>query len=252
MYGATPLPGGLSVNFKDDLLHTWSSPHSGDIPASEIIHVGLEQDMWDWTVTSAVVHHPSGGETNAPLLSFHEWTNSIVTGTGLSGGAGGAAMEYGPIAMEVVARGLRIIGPESIASMLVSDLTLAPLGDRNLMLDQLNRGTLEQLIRDKQVFPVTEFGQRQMGPGDDFYLIFEGTPDTIPPEILKQGNYLFLDRPDLLNGELFVYAQSLAGDALVGNYGLLGVPVNGRLPEPATLCLLGLGAIGLLARWRRK
>jgi len=250
VYGATPLPGGLSVNFKDDLLHTWSSPHSGNIPASEIIHVGLEQDVWDWTATSAVVHHPGGGETNAPLLSFHEWTNSIVTGTGPSGGAGGAAMEYGPIAMKVVARGLRIIGPENIASMLVSDLMLAPMGDRNLMLDQLNRGTLQQLIRDKQVFPVTEFGERQMGPGDDFYLIFEGTANTIPPEILKQGNYLFLDRPDLLTGELFVYAQSLAGDALVGNYGLLGVPVNGRLPDPATLALLALGGLAILRRKR--
>jgi len=89
-----------------------------------------------------------------------------------------------------------------------------------------------------------------MGPGDDFYVIFEGTPNTIPPEILKQGNYLFLDRPDLLNGELFVYAQSLAGDALVGNYGLLGVPVNGRLPDPATLALLGLGGLAALARRR--
>jgi hypothetical protein len=53
----------VSANAKDDLLHIWGDPHvngvPGPFPASDVIHVGLKQDVWDWSVVSAqVVDHP--------------------------------------------------------------------------------------------------------------------------------------------------------------------------------------------------
>jgi hypothetical protein len=43
----------VSANAKDDLLHIWGDPHvngvPGPFPASDVIHVGLKQDVWDWS-----------------------------------------------------------------------------------------------------------------------------------------------------------------------------------------------------------
>ena len=64
--------------------HTWSSPHSGPIPATESIAVGLELDVWDWTVASVRVEDESGGLTGSyALLSSTSWytTNTSTPGT---------------------------------------------------------------------------------------------------------------------------------------------------------------------------
>ena len=58
----------VGFNAKEDLLHTWSNPTGG--PFIGGLHVGLEQDVWDWTVVSAQVVDPVGARTNAPLCEF--------------------------------------------------------------------------------------------------------------------------------------------------------------------------------------
>ena len=235
-------------NAKDDIIHTWSNPTSGDIPDSELLHVGLEQDVWDWTVDSARVRHPDGTETNAPLLSFHDWSNTIVVGTPAAAGAEGELTTKGTV--RVLARGVRLVAPD-VASHLVT-LALAPVGGRDLMLQDLTRGLVTELQREKQLIPIPELSELHLEPGDDFILVLEGSENGLPPDVLEKGNFLILNRPELMEEELFVAAQSMTDEAEVGTFALLGVPPNTRVPEPASLCALALGGLSLMVRRRAK
>ena len=74
----------VGANAKDDLLHVWGDPHvngvPGPFPASDVIHVGLKQDVWDWSVISAQVEDTTGNKTNAPLVGIHGPWNDTITG----------------------------------------------------------------------------------------------------------------------------------------------------------------------------
>ena len=211
------------------MLHRWGNPAGGDIPPSEILHVGLEQDVWDWTVVSARVLHPDGTSTNAPLLGFHDWSNTVVTGTPAVAEATASApglsqsLDRGG-RVEVYARGFRITAS---ADSLVSDLMLADVRDLDLKLEDLNRQTLDELREKQLVEEVKEFGTKQLSRGKDFYIILKGGIGDLPEEIVAKGNFLLLNRPELLDRELLVYAgsrgeQQEGGE--IGTFALLGVP----------------------------
>ncbi|MFC1633276.1 LamG-like jellyroll fold domain-containing protein [Planctomycetota bacterium] len=252
-------PSVPSTTDKDDLVFEWGNPSSGDIPASEILHVGLELDVWDWTVVSARVGHPDGTDTAATLLSFHDWDHTIVTGTPIlptptsdpvrllarahhdtDKAAGGEfsyqdSLDIGP-PRRVLARGIRLVAPD--VESRVFNLALANVTGRELTLDDLNRNTLEQLQSEEALEYVDEFQERIMQPGEDFIIVLDGNEPSLPGEILERGNFLILDRPDLLEGEVFVFAQStdVLGTGSVGTYALLGGRLNGP-PERVGLRL---------------
>ena len=215
------------ANAKDDAYFLWSNPASGDIPASQIVHVGLEQDVWDWSLVSAEVIHPDLSTSAAPLLSFHDWRHTIVTGTPASTGPDGALTTGGEI--QVLARGIRLAAPRDTPA-LVSELIVAPVEDLGLMLADLNGDTLRELIGKQIAEPIEQFEVRQLQEGDDFFLIFEGSENDLPPEMLEKGNFLILDRPDLLDRELFLSAKSMAGEAEVGTYALVEIAMNTHIP----------------------
>ncbi len=237
------------VDQKNDLQHKWSNPDPGDFDPSNIIHVGIEQDVWDWTVVSAQVVHPDGTRSDAPLLGFHDW-NQTVTGVS-SSSSGGIGSEAGEIdtgpPFIIVAQGIRLVNNETIPTQLVN-IGLAVVDDLKLGLDNLNRATLNQLIK------MTDFEWLDIPPmtldnGQELILVLDGDPSGL-------GNPIFLNRPDLIGRELFVYAETrdLLGEAMVGNYALLGTsPVTGVfIPEPATMLILTLGLAPALLRKNRK
>jgi hypothetical protein len=241
-----------SSNDKDDLIFEWSNPSNGDIPQSDILHVGLELDVWDWTVDWARVGHPDGTETHATLLSFHEWSNTVEVGT-LSPGptsdpinplakADGVvnkaaedglsyqdSLDMGP-PQRVLARGIRIVAPDIPST--VFNLALADVTGRDLTLADLNQNTFMELQNEEALEYIVEFQERTIQSGEDFIIVLDGNEPGLPAEILEKENFLILNRPDLLEGEVFVSAQSKdeAGTIIVGNYALLGGPLNGR-PE---------------------
>ena len=235
----------VDMDHKDDLYHVWSTPAGGDIPDTELIHVGLEQDVWDWSVVSADVIHSDGSTTSAPLLGFHEWDHTIVEGTP----AGGDGECYADPKPQILARGFRIAAPESGAT--VFDLVLACVDGMNFGLSDLNRETLNQLQAKGMLDPIVDLGEQVLPPGGDFIIVLEGDPADLPDDLVKNGNYLVLNEPQYLDQELFVYATSRLqeGALLIGTYGLLGTAVI--TPEPATLALLAFGVLALVGRRRR-
>lgn len=218
----------LPAEQKDDILHVWSNPSGGPIPGGEILHVGLEQDVWDWSVVSAQAKSPSGTFSNLSLLSFHEWTNTIVTDT--------ASLPSGDSVVDTTAldtkgtiyrlgRGIKLVNSDTRA--LVSDLLVGRVGDLGLQLPDLNEEGMHSLIANQRLEPIGEFGERMMGPGDEFYVIFQGNPEDVPPDAREKGSYLILDRPDLLDDELFVFARSRTEDGETGSYALVGNEPDG-------------------------
>lgn len=220
----------VDADHKDDLLHRWTHPEGGDIPDSEVIHVGLEQDVWDWSVVSAEVGHPDGTSSTAPLLGFHEWSNTVVVGTpaAATGDVSSGTLDTGG-EIKVLARGFEII-PSAASN--VYDLMFAQVTDLNLQLEDLNRRTLEELREKQRVEEVKDFGTRLLEPGKSFVIVLEGEKEDLPPELQETGNYLLLHRPELLQEEVMVYAGSQDEEQgpLVGTFALLGTPpITGNL-----------------------
>lgn len=227
----------VSANFKDDLLHRWEDPIGGPIPASEVIHVGLEQDVWDWTVVSAQTVSPTNVRTDAPLLSFHDWNNLIVEGTtSLPAGEG---IFQGPDE-RIIATGIRIVAPPTLA--FVSNLWIGAVSDLDLQLDQLNRKVFEELQGAQRVFPIRGFDGVLMGQRDDkgqglleqgsaeeeffedFILVLSGDIEDLPKDIVEKKNFLFIeDIPGVKPGEeLLLVAQSESQAGIITTFGLLG------------------------------
>jgi hypothetical protein len=141
---------------------------------------------------------------------------------------------------DIVGQGIRLVNSLSTASRLLR-VGVANVQGLNLSLDQLNRETLELLLLDQQ-FEFIDLNPRPLTPGEQMLLLLDGEAENFP------GVVVDLNRPDLLGVELFVYAQTEAGDALAGTYGLLGRPlITGvAVPESRTAFLLISGAAILL------
>lgn len=231
---------------KDDLLHTWNDPEfwgfPSEFPPGAPFHVGLEQDVWDWTVVSARLVHPDGTKTNLPMVVFNQW-NETVTGVDVTTSSAGIIIPD-PLP-EIIAEGIRIVNTEDARVELFS-VGVAVVDEMDLQLEDLNQYTMYRLTLEG-FFETLDILPRTLGKGEELFLVFDGSPTGIDSTIL-------LDRPDLLGHELFFYAETSAGDMKVGNYGLLGTgPIVGVLvPEPSTLVLAVVGLLGLLAHaWRK-
>jgi len=227
----------VSADAKEDLKHVWSNPTGGPFPG--VVHVGLEQDVWDWTVVSAQVVNPDSTKTNAPLLSFHDWNQTV---TGVSALPAEADSPANGITFEnpvIIGRGIRLVNSLSTPSEVV-ELALANVEGMNLQLADLNHDTMQQLVKDERLefIPIDPL---TMDDGEQMLLLFEGESGNFP------GSVLPLNRPDLLNTELFVYAKSQIGEVIVGNYALVGRdPITGVIPEASSIVLAAIGLLVLV------
>ena len=244
-FGTAP----IGPDFKDDLMHTWDSAVGGAIAAGEIIHVGLEQDVYDWTVVSADAVMAGGATQPASLLSFHDWNHAYEVVPRADETADGIDMRI----ERTVAQGIRIVAPGNVDAAVIDEITLLPAEGLNLRLEDLTRDTLQKHMADA-VF-VELLNDIKLTPREDFFLILDGSTADLPDEMLQNGNFMLLNRPDLLTGDLMIFGSSTNGTMTIGTFALLGTDVIGfqggpTVPEPATL-LLALVGLALLPRRRR-
>ncbi|MDG2408153.1 MAG: hypothetical protein P8M53_03995 [Pirellulales bacterium] len=239
----------VGPDFKDDLMHTWDNAVGGAIPGGEIIHVGLEQDVYDWTVVSADAVMAGGTTQPASLLSFHDWNHSYEV---VPRPDGVDAIEM-PIE-RIISQGIRIVSPGNVDAAVINEIALLPAEGLDLRLEDLTRDTLQKNISDA-IF-VELLNDIRLTPGDDFFLVLDGGTDDLPDEMLQKGNFMLLDRPDLLGGDLMIFGRSTNGTMTIGTYALLGTEVIGlqggpRVPEPAALVFVLVG-VALLPRVRMR
>jgi hypothetical protein len=213
---ATTLPGASA---KDDVIHTWSNPSGGDIPAGDILHVGLELDVYDWTVVSAIVKDSFGIPTSVGFVSFHDWNNAVYS-RAAAGGPSERGLRRLPD-VKKLATGFRLVTPD-VATRL-SNLAIADVTGMHLTLPQLNRSLVQELARAQRL-QLLDFPERDFKANSDFIFVLEGSADNLPPEVRTNQNFIVLNRPDLAGKELLVFAVSTTPEAMVSTYALLGNP----------------------------
>jgi hypothetical protein len=235
-------------NQKNDLLHVWSDPDPGDFSPSDVIHVGVEQDVWDWTVISAQVVHPDNTRTNAPVLWSHDWSQTITgvfSSPGVPDESDAQGIHMGP-PLKILAQGIQLGAPESSPVEIVS-VGMAIVDDMKLGLDDLNRRTLDQLVKDQQ-FEILDIPQMTLDNGQLMTLVLDGDPFEPENPVFIPGGERWVDH------ELFLYVQTTDpnGAMTIGNYALLGTPpiAGVFVPEPASFALLLIAGMILIGRIR--
>src|SRR5262249_46491154 len=126
-------------NAKDDVIHTFSNPAGGDIPPNELIHIGLNQDVWDWRPVEGRAVAPDGSSTIAPIVGFHGWSNSVLDANAQVPPGG----QVQGLPVITTARGIELINAS--ARLGLGTIALADVTGMNVTLDQLNRNLYNQL-----------------------------------------------------------------------------------------------------------
>jgi hypothetical protein len=230
----TPVSLG-DPNFKEDVVNTWGNP-AGPIVGPNLVHIGLQPDVYDWTVVSAVAVAPGGAQTPAPLVTVHEWYNSIVQGTP------SLPADLERLPSRITATAMRFTLTEQLpGAALIGNIAFADVTGRQFSPDDLNRRGMAELRKQGVQFQGFEFPSRleMLAPGEDLFAFL--TADDIPPDIADKGNFIVLDRPDLLGHELFVSFDSMLSDVTIGNFALITV-----VPAPDMRGALLFGFVGAL------
>jgi hypothetical protein len=218
---SNPTHSIANSNFKEDGVFRWTNPGTA-VPANTLFHLGVGLDVWDWTVVSAVGADSSGLTCSASMASLHPWFNIVVTGTAASAAAGdpnGLTMFRGTNILR--ARGLVITTSDSPVNRL-SNLMLGDVSGMNLQLADLNRSNLQLLETMQRIERINSFERRTLPANSEFIIVLQGTAEDVPADIRQQGRFLVLNRPDLLDKELFAFVQSENDESTVGNFTLAG------------------------------
>lgn len=224
----------VDTTVKDKVTHNWTLPFDRSagarraIPAGELFHVGVELDVQDWR--PGVAQARLTGFPNLPLtpVGFHEWNNVVAFG-----GRGGPHAQSSQQILEYRARGFVLQLPSP--NVLVHSLKLADVSDMPLGLSDLNGKTMTALQQKGRLIEVADFKKQQLKE-QEFFIVLQGKEGDLPDDIRTKGNFLILNRPDLLDKDLFVFVQSETPDAVIGNYALIGNrPIVGKAPEAPKL-----------------
>jgi len=237
----------------EDVLHKWTMPFGGGIAPGKKVGIGLRQDVWDWTAVNAIgfAEDPFDfGIVN--LVTVFNWLNMGPPGMGNNlDNFDEVIFDDARDPGEVLAAGIAVLNGELAAT--ITEVSFAPVGGLDLSLSDLNSDTLEQFRRDGRLetlrIPSIDLDTEEL-----FVLVLDGTLDDLPPELIASGNFLLLDRPDLLDEELFVFVGSQSNQVPLGSFSLLnsGVFVQST-PEPSTFTLSALGLLSLsFVGWRRR
>jgi hypothetical protein len=236
----------------DSIGVSWSNPNQ-DIPEGTLLHVGLTPDVWDWVdyPVTTVVFGDGGYAQNVPATPVHIWSSASFHGF---------AVNPSPLDNRISASCLTSISSTNTAGVVglamiaptnssgnptrVYNLQLADVTGMGLALSNLNSQTLALLEQSNMVITVTNFGTNILSSGQQFVAIMEGSASYLPPQIATNSDYIYLNRPDLADRELFAVVTSSDGHTTVHNYTLINAPptVAGAFALGASSLLIGPAA----------
>ena len=214
-------------NFKDDLEHRWSNPNM-PIPPGALIHVGIEMDVWDWTVVSAVARDAGGATCTASLVSSHSWNNLFNEGASLMAEGAEGELNRGP-QQQITARGIMLNTSDAPVNKL-RRVAFADVTGLQLKLAELNRPTLDKLIRAKRGEFIEQFEPREIRGNGEFLIVLQGNQEDVPRKLRESGHYLILPRPEYLDREIMVFVESASDDSVTGTFALIGTPPIANTP----------------------
>jgi len=267
--GSTPPTATLvGPNAKDDLTWRWSPPAT-DIPAGTPFHPGLGLDVDDWTVINCVCFDMNFNVAVVPVTVADQFSVGMFATAGLrrdlpfyaqgappqtdsysAGEADKDASTYLPSGSNTVfSSGFSIIASQTPQTT-ISALKYADVTGMGLSLSNLNGYGLAQLQSNNLVTAVTNFGVHTLGSGQRFVVLLQGGSEGLPPDVLTNGNFLIMNRPDLLTKELFLAWTSTNSQCSVENFAFVGEPPMATAPT-LTIHLRGQGQStnGVLLTW---
>lgn len=218
------------LNF-EDMAHRWFNPNNGDtVPLGETIKLALQQDVPDWFVLSAAAQDVDDNAVAVGLVTIPPWQNSLLNPDDDQEGD-----DLGISGKTVTAKGFRIVGPDDLTTT-ISEVSFAPIADLNISrLEDLSSATLEELRTLGRLETVLLSSPITIGPGDDFVFVLDGERSDLPADLLGQGNFQLLDRPDLADEELFVFADT----GSVRTFSVINSGVF--VPEPSAIVAMLMG-----------
>jgi hypothetical protein len=252
-------PSSLSAagaGLKNDVIWSWTLPgitSATDIPTGTIFHPGLALDANNWSVANSQCFDISGTISSTLPLSVADYMDNavvafpLVARDGVSGPDEHALTYYFNPTNFSCGRGFSIIASDA-PSTAISHFQYADVTGMGLSLSNLNLAGLEQLQTNGLVVTVTNFGSYDLASNQRFVLLLSGGTNCLPSDVIGTGNYLIMNRPDLLTRELFLAWQSTNSENVVQNFALLGEPPTGSLPALAISPQTG-GTNAFLVTW---
>ncbi len=223
---------------KNDIIWDWRVPGTSaatDIPINSPFHPGLELDVHDWIVVNCTVYDITGIHSSiVPLVVADSFNDALVASSVAISGPlerfPARRRDSTPGALSVLAvatnrcvQGFALIATEAPQTVL-SGLKLADVTGMGLSLSNLNSAELSLLQASNRVLSVTNFGVHTLGSRGRFIVALQGSAACMPSDVISNGNYVILNRPDLLGKELFVTVQSTNAENNVENFAMVGEP----------------------------
>jgi hypothetical protein len=236
-------PTGLSAassGLKDDVIWTWTLPGATaatDVPINTIFHPGLSVDANNWSVANSQCYDINGISSTLPLTVDHSfYTDGLLGFASLNRRSHAdseqdaqAATYYARAGSNICAQGFMIV-PTDAPQTTIANLQFAEVTGMGIAISNLNAQGFAQLQASNLVTTVTNFGVHTLGPGQPFVVLLQGGAGCLPYDVVTNGNYIVLNRPDLLTKEVFLAWQSSNPENTVGNYSLMGEPPVVNLP----------------------
>jgi hypothetical protein len=180
-------------------------PSGGSIPNGSTVQVGLEEDVWDWTLKSSSVKAADGSIFPSNLVTVFGFGLGATAASGAASGPDQVAdsgLESAPTTPSVT--GFRVQSADSAVT--VNEVVMA-IPPENLRLDSLNSSTVQDLRAAGKAFPL-KIEPLRLGPGEEFWFVLGGNARQLPADVIRKGNFRHLQRPELADRQLLVSATA--------------------------------------------
>ena len=232
----TGLSGGGS-GLKNDIMWTWTLPGATaatDIPVGTEFHPGVALDVNSWTVANSQCYDIGGFSSTLPLTVADYMDNAVIGSSAVPAPGSYPELDhqltfFTPATNALCLQGFKIVASDAPQTT-ISQLKYADVTGMGLSLSNLNKTGLAQLQQRGMVVTVSNFGTYTLTSNQRFVVILAGSDSCIPSDVATNGHFIIMNRPDLLQKELFLTWQSANSENTVQNFAMVGEPPSGSRP----------------------